>query len=683
MKNIRIILISLSIVVGGGFYFWAQDYSQEKAAQQISIAEEKIISLVKSQLNEDITISYDFKNFVLISQTLNIENLLVKSSFAELKIPKLSISGNEDTLSIKNLEKLEIIEIGESNPLVEIDSLKLINLSIKNLLKSKNILDFSTNLKLEKIEVLNARFDNLSQEVSPSEIAYFSVDNLNSGTVGNFLLEGLVYQDSKNNPKISLKSASIANLNFGKLLRSGDILDFSNNLNFNNFKVVNARASNLGQGVTPAEISLFSIDSVNSGNVENILLQGLVIQENKNGPIASLESASVDKISDLLPLFESIEAEEIEAIGKINFENFKVVNARASNLGQGVTPAEISLFSIDSVNSGNVENILLQGLVIQENKNGPIASLESASVDKISDLLPLFESIEVGNSGAIASNVGNLLDLGSFEVNGIKVKDPTGNNLLNLDLFNIKLTRDNKLVNSMEIKLSGLEVDKFLLEDEYDLPAELLESFKEDKLKLNTAWSLNADYKISEITTNASLGFDKIGELSIEYSQGGFSRDLVNYALNNIDSIDSREFTNRVEQDTTFKSLNFSFFNEGLIDILLKEVQKNMNLTPDEMVQMVNQEIEKSREISSDVKKKLKQALTTLVKSRKGFEISLRTKDKDGVSYPKLVDSFINGLIWKSVELDIKGTIVTSQSTGQKKSQIEQDAPFKGLTPTF
>ena len=596
MKNIRIILISLSIIVGGGFYFWAQDYSQGKAAQQISIAEEKIISLVKSQLNEDITISYDFKNFVLISQTLNIENLLVKSSFAELKIPKLSISGNEDTLSIKNLEKLEIIEIGESNPLVEIDSLKLINLSIKNLLKSKNILDFSTNLKLEKIEVLNARFDNLSQEASPSEIAYFSVDNLNSGTLGNILLEGLVYQDSKNNPKISLKSASIANLNFGKLLRSRDILDFFNNLNFN---------------------------------------------------------------------------------------NFKVVNARASNLGQGVTPAEISLFSIDSVNSGNVENILLQGLVIQENKNGPIASLESASIDKISDLLPLFESIEVGNSGAIASNVGNLLDLGSFEVNGIKVKDPTGNNLLNLDLFNIKLTRDNKLVNSMEIKLSGLEVDKFLLEDEYDLPAELLESFKEDKLKLNTAWSLNADYKISEITTNASLGFDKIGELSIEYSQGGFSRDLVNYALNNIDSIDSREFTNRVEQDTTFKSLNFSFFNEGLIDILLKEVQKNMNLTPDEMVQMVNQEIEKSREISSDVKKKLKQALTTLVKSRKGFEISLRTKDKDGVSYPKLVDSFINGLIWKSVELDIKGTIVTSQSTGQKKSQNEQDAPFKGLTPTF
>jgi len=596
MKNIRIILISLSIIVGGGFYFWAQDYSQGKAAQQISIAEEKIISLVKSQLNEDITISYDFKNFILISQTLNIENLLVKSSFAELKIPKLSISGNEDTLSIKNLEKLEIIEIGESNPLVEIESLKLINLSIKDLLKSKNILDFSTNLKLEKIEVLNTRFDNLSQEVSPSEIAYFSVDNLNSGTLGNILLEGLVYQDSKNNPKISLKSASIANLNFGKLLRSRDILDFSNNLNFN---------------------------------------------------------------------------------------KFKVVNARASNLGQGVTPAEISLFSIDSVNSGNVENILLQGLVIQENKNGPIASLESASIDKISDLLPLFESIEVGNSGAIASNVGNLLDLGSFEVNGIKVKDPTGNNLLNLDLFNIKLTRDNKLVNSMEIKLSGLEVDKFLLEDEYDLPAEFLESFKEDKLKLNTAWSLNADYKISEITTNASLGFDKIGELSIEYSQGGFSRDLVNYALNNIDSIDSREFTNRVEQDTTFKSLKFSFFNEGLIDILLKEVQKNMNLTPDEMVQMVNQEIEKSREISSDVKKKLKQALTTLVKSRKGFEISLRTKDKDGVSYPKLVDSFINGLIWKSVELDIKGTIVTSQSTGQKKSQNEQDAPFKGLTPTF
>ena len=599
MKNIRIILISLSIIVGGGFYFWAQDYSQGKAAQQISIAEEKIISLVKSQLNEDITISYDFKNFVLISQTLNIENLLVKSSFAELKIPKLSISGNEDTLSIKNLEKLEIIEIGESNPLVEIESLKLINLSIKNLLKSKNILDFSTNLKLEKIEVLNARFDNLSQEASPSEIAYFSVDNLNSGTLGNILLEGLVYQDSKNNPKISLKSASIANLNFGKLLRSRDILDFFNNLNFNNFKVVNARASNLGQGVTPAEISLFSIDSVNSGNVENILLQGLVIQENKNGPIASLESASIDKISDLLPLFESIDSGDSKAIGK---------------------------------------------------------------------------------------HVGNLLDLGSFEVNGLQVKDSSNDkNALNVDSFNINLNRDDKLVNSIEIKLSGLEVDKSLLEDEYELPVELLELFKEDKFKLNTALSLNADYNISEISTGISIGFDKIGKFSIESSQGGFSRDLVNYALNNIDSISSSEFTNRVDQKTTFKSLKFSFTNEGLMEIAMREAQKNMNLTPDQMVQMVSQEIEKSGEmLSADIKKKLKQALTTFIKSRKGLAISIRSKDKDGITGSKLVDSFMNGSIWNSLELDIKGSPDVSSGAGQQQqSQNEQDAPYKGLIPTF
>jgi hypothetical protein len=276
--------------------------------------------------------------------------------------------------------------------------------------------------------------------------------------------------------------------------------------------------------------------------------------------------------------------------------------------------------------------------------------------------------------------------LGSFEVNGLQVKDSSNDkNALNVDSFNINLNRDDKLVNSIEIKLSGLEVDKSLLEDEYELPVELLELFKEDKFKLNTALSLNADYNISEISTGISIGFDKIGKFSIESSQGGFSRDLVNYALNNIDSISSSEFTNRVDQKTTFKSLKFSFTNEGLMEIAMREAQKNMNLTPDQMVQMVSQEIEKSGEmLSADIKKKLKQALTTFIKSRKGLAISIRSKDKDGITGSKLVDSFMNGSIWNSLELDIKGSPDVSSGAGQQQqSQNEQDAPYKGLIPTF
>ena len=134
MKNIRIILISLIILVacGSGFYFWAQNNAQE----QLSEVEKEITSFVKSKLDEDINITYDFKDFALFSQTINIENLSVKGSFVEFKIPKLSISVNEDTLSIKNLEELEIAEIGKSGTIVKIASLKISSIKFEpNLLK--------------------------------------------------------------------------------------------------------------------------------------------------------------------------------------------------------------------------------------------------------------------------------------------------------------------------------------------------------------------------------------------------------------------------------------------------------------------------------------------------------------------------------------------------------------------
>ena len=569
MKNIRIILISLIILVacGSGFYFWAQNNAQE----QLSEVEKEITSLVKSILDEDINITYDFKDFALFSQTINIENLSVKGSFVEFKIPKLSISVNEDTLSIKNLEELEIAEIGKSGTIVEIASLKIHNLNVEKLLGSKNILDFYTNLKFE------------------------------------------------------------------------------------NFEVLNAKVNHQIQGVTPTELSRLSIESVNSGSVENILLEGLVFQANTNDPIISIESASIDKISDLAPLFESFDRGDSYAIGKhlgnLLVENFEVLNATVNHQDQGVTPSEISHFSI-SLNSGSVENILLEGLVFQEDEWGPIISLESASIDKISDLIPLFESFDRGDSNAIGKHLGNLLDLGSFEVNGIEVKDPTMYDAVHVDSFNIKLGREDKLVNSVEIKLTGFEIDKSLLEDELDLPPEVLEPLKEDKLKLNIALNTNIDFNTSESTVDFSIGFDKLGKLTFEVVQGGYSKDVANYMLNNMDSIFSEELTNKF----TLKLIKFSFSNEGLTEILMKEAQKNMDLTPDQMVQMVSQEIDNSGEIlSADIKEKMKKALTIFIKSGKSIEISIKSKDKDGISEDELYELFEYGSIEKFLELDIKG----------------------------
>ena len=477
MKNIRIILISLIILVacGSGFYFWAQNNAQE----QLSEVEKEITSFVKSKLDEDINITYDFKDFALFSQTINIENLSVKGSFVEFKIPKLSISGNEDTLSIKNLEELEIAEIGKSGTIVKIASLKIHNLNVEKLLGSKNILDFYTNLK---------------------------------------------------------------------------------------------------------------------------------------------------------------------------FENFEVLNAKVNHQDQGVTPTELSHFSI-SVNSGSVENILLEGFVLQASEYDPIISIESASIDKISDLIPLFESFDRGDSNAIGKHLGNLLDLGSFEVNGIEVKDPTMYDAAYVDSFNIKLGREDKLVNSVEIKLTGFEVDKSLLEDELDLPPEVLEPLKEDKLKLNMALNTNIDFNTSESTVDFSIGFDKLGKLTFEVVQGGYSKDVVNYMWNNMDSIFIQEFTNKI----TLKLIKVSFSNEGLTEILMKEAQKNMDLTPDQMVQMVSQEIDNSGEIlSADIKEKMKKALTIFIKSGKSIEISIKSKDKDGISEDELYELFEHGPIDKFFELDIK-----------------------------
>ena len=477
MKNIRVILISLIILVacGSGFYFWAQNNAQE----QLSEVEKEITSFVKSKLDEDINITYDFENFALFSQTINIENLSVKGSFVEFKIPKLSISGNEDTLSIKNLEELEIAEIGKSGTIVKIASLKIHNLNVEKLLGSKNILDFYTNLK---------------------------------------------------------------------------------------------------------------------------------------------------------------------------FENFEVNNAKVNLQTQGVTPTELSHFSI-SLNSGSLENVLLEGFVLQASKYDPIISIESASIDKISDLAPLFESIDRGDSNAIGKHLGNLLDLGSFEVNGIEVKDPTMYGAVHVDSFNIKLGREDKLVNSVEIKLTGFEIDKSLLEDELDLPPEVLEPLKEDKLKLNIALNANSNFNTSESTVDFSIGFDKLGKLTFEVVQGGYSKDIANYMLNNMDRIISEEFTNKL----TFKLIKFSFSNEGLTEILMKEAQKNMDLTPDQMVQMVSQEIDNSGEIlSADIKEKMKKALTIFIKSGKSIEISIKSKDKDGISEDELYELFEHGPIEKFLELDIK-----------------------------
>lgn len=473
---IGIFLVALVVVAGGG-YLWAQNNAQDKALKELSKVEKNITKFFKSKINENVKITYDFKDYQLFSQTLNIENISLKGDDSELKIDKLSLTGNEDELSIKNLEKFQAI--ANSKPVLKIDSMSIKKVNVKQLVDLK------------------------------------------------------------------------------------DFLNFSKNLNFQNFEINNA-----------------------------------LLRSNENVP-----------------------------------------------------PQEIAFMSIDTFNSGNIENILMKKLLFQDTESDLKISIDQLSIDKISDLIQLYDDLLIGNK---ISNLGNALDLGSFEVKGIQIED--SNQSIDIGSFDIKLGRNEKLINSIEVSLSGLEVDKALLINEGLIAPEILNSFKEDKLKLNTSMHLNADYSISEISSKISAGFDKLGKLTLETKQGGFSKNIVNNMLNNLDKIGSIDYMNEVNKNATFKLLKSSFINDGLTQIVMDISKKNTGLTPDVMVNMVNQEIDKLGELlTADIKEKTKKALTTFIKSGKGIEISIKSKNKEGISIPKLTSSIFDGSLVNSFELNIKG----------------------------
>jgi hypothetical protein len=454
--------------------------------------------------------------------------------------------------------------------------------------------------------------------------------------------EKAIQQISKVEEKVTVlfKSQLNEDIEFTYDLKS--FVLYSQTLNLENLSV----KGSLGELLIPKLSISVSEGALNINNLEKLKLK-------KIGESESLAEISSIKINNL-NVNDLIESKNLlDLLSNLKFENLEVLNVIAKHKDTNEPGLEISKLSIKNVNLGNVENVLLKGFFLQDTRKSPKIFLENLSIDKLSELASLFKNIDTGNK---INNLGNLFDLGSVEVSGIQVKDPITNQTANVDSFNIKLARDNGLVNSIKVKLTGLEVDKSLLQDQGVLPDEVLLSFKEDKLKLNTALKLNADYNLSEFSSEITIGLDKIGEISLQAILGGFSKDFINYVLNNLDRSTSKDFTNKVNQTSTYKSLKASFSNDGLTEIVIKQAQNKMNLTPDQMVLMVSQNIENSGEIlSSDLKEKLKKAITTFIKSGKGLSIAINSKVKEGILFPNLVASFMSGSIEDSVELEIKG----------------------------
>jgi len=584
MKKKLIVLILL-VAGGAGFYFWANDSAQKIAIQELSKAEEAI----KSELGEDIRITYDFKDFGLFSKILNIENLSVKNSSSEIKIPKLSILIDGDTFSIDILEKSKIVEIGTTRTIAEIASISINNISIEKMRGSKKINDlqstlyFINNLKFESVDLLKAKIYNQDRMVPTLELSQLSLNNINSGILGNIVLKGFILNG--NDQKINLVDASINNLNITKLK------DFASDIK--------------AMEVNPE-----------TGEVDGLLV--------------------FDKF-----------------VKSIEFENLEVNKAMIRKPISRTIPAKISHLSIGTMNSGILKNTLMQGLVIQD---GQIVSLNSAKIDKfdlggmVSGLYILSPyATEIDKEGAF-EGLMNSFDLGSIEVNGINVNDPDSYDDIDINSINFKLGRKDKIVNLVEIELLGFEVDKSKVTMVLGVPG-ALESFKEDKIKLDLGINFNSDFNTGEAVIDFSLGIDRIGTFNIEIVQGGYSESFYYNILNNLEGVLSNP--DKFYVQTTFKSIKYSFSNDGLLEIIKKEA----NLSSAQIDQMLSQEIDNLEGIlSNDLRQRSKKALITFIKSGKGIEISLKSKDKGGISQDKINQLLSFSIPFdKYVELDIKG----------------------------
>ena len=584
MKKKLIVLILL-VAGGAGFYFWANDSAQKIAIQELSKAEEAI----KSELGEDIRITYDFKDFGLFSKILNIENLSVKNSSSEIKIPKLSILIDGDTFSIDILEKSKIVEIGTTRTIAEIASISINNISIEKMRGSKKINDlqstlyFINNLKFESVDLLKAKIYNQDRMVPTLELSQLSLNNINSGILGNIVLKGFILNG--NDQKINLVDASINNLNITKLK------DFASDIK--------------AMEVNPE-----------TGEVDGLLV--------------------FDKF-----------------VKSIEFENLEVNKAMIRKPISRTIPAKISHLSIGTMNSGILKNTLMQGLVIQD---GQIVSLNSAKIDKfdlggmVSGLYILSPyATEIDKEGAF-EGLMNSFDLGSIEVNGINVNDPDSYDDIDINSINFKLGRKDKIVNLVEIELLGFEVDKSKVTMVLGVPG-ALESFKEDKIKLDLGINFNSDFNTGEAVIDFSLGIDRIGTFNMEIVQGGYSESFYYNILNNLEGVLSNP--DKFYVQTTFKSIKYSFSNDGLLEIIKKEA----NLSVAQIDQMLSQEIDNLEGIlSNDLRQRSKKALITFIKSGKGIEISLKSKDKGGISQDKINQLLSFSIPFdKYVELDIKG----------------------------
>ena len=78
MKRVIGIASGILILAGVGYYF-VNDWAQDKAEKEVAESRQQILKFMKEKVREEFSITYEFKGLDLFTQTVNINNVVLRN----------------------------------------------------------------------------------------------------------------------------------------------------------------------------------------------------------------------------------------------------------------------------------------------------------------------------------------------------------------------------------------------------------------------------------------------------------------------------------------------------------------------------------------------------------------------------------------------------------------------------
>lgn len=338
---------------------------------------------------------------------------------------------------------------------------------------------------------------------------------------------------------------------------------------------------------------------------------------------------------------KKIDDKDIAGVFKISkFDSFKINELEFKE--KDSRPAQkVNLISVDKLENGAFKNLKIERLNFQEKNTEPKIEIEILSIDKL-QIIP--EDL-IRDDKELAKATADLFGASQIEGRGMSVRENSDSQELKLNLIKITASREDSLINDIELNVSGVEVSKTALLETRILSKEILNHLKKDTFKFKTSVRLNWVSKEGDITSKISAGLDEIGSVSIEAKVSGFSKEIVKGLQ------ESGDFE-KYEDTIAFKKIGFSYVDEGLKDIGLRLAEQN-GMGRDQIIQMTTTQINSDKNFSEDEKVKFTQAVRTFLNKGSKLSISFSSRKTSGAKSAEIVGAFFNQSLDNVLEVDI------------------------------